>query len=325
MAYREIRQHGTAGAVASTDAVLIQQGATGTAHEFITLGSILAGGLPAIHSNVALTGTTAPTNGLFLPTVNTPAIAVNGTADAQWTASAYSPSVSDGLALGTSSLMWSDAFLASGGVINWNNGNVTLTHSSGTLTASGALSATTMQIGGVSIIEMTQFPIASSATYGTGYYFADNITPSSATVSAVAGRMYAQPFNRPGQTFDRIGVEVTAGAAGSCRLGMYADGGGAPGALIEDYGTVSTTSIAVVEYTLAAKTFPNKRVWLVALFEAAPDCRAGGATNANTIGAASTTTAPRGYIITQAYGALPGTAPAGTRTSNCPAILIRKT
>jgi hypothetical protein len=51
--------------------------------------------------------------------------------------STLSPHASDGLALGTSSLMWSDLFLASGGVINFNNGDVTMTHSSNKLTISG--------------------------------------------------------------------------------------------------------------------------------------------------------------------------------------------
>jgi len=49
-------------------------------------------------------------------------------------ASTLSPHASDGLALGTSSLMWSDLFLASGAVVNFDNGNVTLTHSSNRLT-----------------------------------------------------------------------------------------------------------------------------------------------------------------------------------------------
>jgi hypothetical protein len=51
--------------------------------------------------------------------------------------STLSPHASDGLALGTSSLMWSDLFLASGGVINFNNGDMTITHSSNKLTISG--------------------------------------------------------------------------------------------------------------------------------------------------------------------------------------------
>lgn len=55
-----------------------------------------------------------------------------------------SPSTSDGLALGTTSLQWSDLFLASGAVINFANGNAVLTHSSGILTVStGDLRVTT--------------------------------------------------------------------------------------------------------------------------------------------------------------------------------------
>ena len=58
-------------------------------------------------------------------------------------ANALTPGTSDGTALGTTSLMWSDIFLASGGVMNFNNGNVTLTHSSNTLTVVGATVAFT--------------------------------------------------------------------------------------------------------------------------------------------------------------------------------------
>jgi hypothetical protein len=47
-------------------------------------------------------------------------------------ANALTPGTSDGTALGTTSLMWSDLFLASGGVMNFNNGNVTITHTNGT-------------------------------------------------------------------------------------------------------------------------------------------------------------------------------------------------
>lgn len=48
------------------------------------------------------------------------------------------PTASDGASLGTASLNWSDAFLASGAVINFANGDVTVTHSSDILTFSGA-------------------------------------------------------------------------------------------------------------------------------------------------------------------------------------------
>lgn len=44
---------------------------------------------------------------------------------------------SDGGALGSTTKMWSDLFLASGAVINWNNGDLALTHSSNLLTLTG--------------------------------------------------------------------------------------------------------------------------------------------------------------------------------------------
>jgi hypothetical protein len=56
------------------------------------------------------------------------------------TGTALSPFTTDGNALGTTAKMWSDLFLADGGVVNFNNGNVILTHSAATLTLGGATS-----------------------------------------------------------------------------------------------------------------------------------------------------------------------------------------
>lgn len=50
------------------------------------------------------------------------------------------PASNDGAALGVSGTAWADLFMASGGVINWDAGNYTLTHTAGVLTANGAFS-----------------------------------------------------------------------------------------------------------------------------------------------------------------------------------------
>ena len=47
---------------------------------------------------------------------------IAGSDEITMTAGAIAPSTSDGNALGTSSLMFSDLFLASGSVVNFNNG-----------------------------------------------------------------------------------------------------------------------------------------------------------------------------------------------------------
>jgi len=65
-----------------------------------------------------------------------------GTADVVVTASNLAPASDDGSAIGVSGTAWSDLFLASGSVINFNAGDVTLTHSSNTLTVAGGTLAT---------------------------------------------------------------------------------------------------------------------------------------------------------------------------------------
>jgi len=73
-------------------------------------------------------------------------------------AASFNPVSNDGVPLGTSSLSWADLFLASGGVINFANGNATLTHSTGLITSSvpfsvgtsNAITAGTIELGAAS-------------------------------------------------------------------------------------------------------------------------------------------------------------------------------
>ena len=61
-------------------------------------------------------------------------IRVNGTNEIFMNSARFAPSTNDGYILGGASNQWSDLFLADGAVINFNDSNVTLTHSSNRLT-----------------------------------------------------------------------------------------------------------------------------------------------------------------------------------------------
>lgn len=64
------------------------------------------------------------------------------------------PGVSDSIALGSGTKNWSDLFLGDGAVINFNNGNYTVTHSAGLLTTNGNLSLTTSGVLTTGTIEL---------------------------------------------------------------------------------------------------------------------------------------------------------------------------
>lgn len=66
------------------------------------------------------------------------------------------PTANDGGPLGSTALQWSDLFMASGAILNFNNGNYTITHSAGTLTFAGA-------------VVSTGFVGSNSAAAGVGY------------------------------------------------------------------------------------------------------------------------------------------------------------
>jgi hypothetical protein len=105
---------------------------------------------------------------------------------------ALTQTVSDGGALGSGTLMWSDLFLASGGVINFNNGNVVLTHSTGILT----LTTGTLALG-ANNLTMTG-SIADTTNRVTKGWFTDAEFTNTPTIGGSAlGTIYAAV----GQTF----------------------------------------------------------------------------------------------------------------------------
>ena len=79
---------------------------------------------------------------------------------------AANPISNDGAALGTTALNWSDIFLASGAVVNFNNGDITLTHSANLLTLAGGDFQVNgnMALGGTAIDSTSILVAASNVT-----------------------------------------------------------------------------------------------------------------------------------------------------------------
>ena len=97
----------------------------------------------------------------FATTDNKIIFRVNNVDEVELVANVLQPTTSDGVGLGTGSLMWSDLFLASASVINFNNGDMTITHASNTLTVAGGTLAAAA-ITGTTIDATTDFTIGTT-------------------------------------------------------------------------------------------------------------------------------------------------------------------
>jgi hypothetical protein len=126
------------------------------------------------------------------------------------------PSANDGAALGVAtSGEWSDLFLASGGVINFANGNVTVTHATGALTLAGGTGYTITQA-----VATTGSPTALTVTGGAHTTLTASAEASavdfdlSATVEFATGALTTQRaalFQAP--TYGFVGASTLTTAA----------------------------------------------------------------------------------------------------------------
>ncbi|WP_210211264.1 hypothetical protein [Mesorhizobium sp. M4B.F.Ca.ET.058.02.1.1] len=92
------------------------------------------------------------------------------------------PSANDGAPLGSTTRQWSDLFLATGAVINYNNGATTLTYSANVLTLAGSPGASFAVSNG--FLGAAGFVFSSSATAGMGYSTGAGGTVTQATSKA---------------------------------------------------------------------------------------------------------------------------------------------
>jgi hypothetical protein len=111
----------------ANDGAYLGTTALGFSDLFLASGAVLNfanADLTMTHSSATMTGTGT----LVWPTIKA--------------STNLSPNASDGAALGTTALQWSDLFLAEGGVINWDNGDVTVTQTGNVLAIAGTTSVT---------------------------------------------------------------------------------------------------------------------------------------------------------------------------------------
>jgi len=125
------------------------------------------------------------------------------------------PGVTDAGALGTTSLMWSDLFLASGGVLNFNNGNYTLTHSAGALAANGTFSATTLTATAASSLALGTASSADGAVIFRNATNANTLTITSGATGAGLTFTLPTAYGTPGYALvDSDGAGTLGWAAG---------------------------------------------------------------------------------------------------------------
>jgi len=194
-----------------TIARLEAHGSTDSGSQFgqFTAGSTLLSMSP-VASNFGMIGniTNAP---LIIGTNNLERIRILAGGEVDFTGTP-APITNDGTALGTTAKQWSDLFLAEGGVINWDNGDLTITQTGNTLAFAG----------------------------GTLYTFAGTIATDTALT-----------LEETGAGTDTITIQAPASIAASYTLTLPVDDGTANQALLTDgagvlsWGTVVTATNTV--------------------------------------------------------------------------------
>ena len=237
---KQIAELTSAASAAGTDFLMAQQGTTGTPYRKMTVAQVMGSGAAVLASRVTVNAATVPANGVYLPAANTLGLAVNTVGEVQLTASAFSPITSDGNALGTTSLMWSDAFLASGAVINFNAGNYTLTHSAGLLTASG-----TITIGSAG----NTLTITPNATSGTAIALAGGGT-GGMTLATSGSVQWAVTHTASAVNY----VSVTGGVTGTGANVSALGSDGNIALILAGKGTGKIRPISVVEFGTSGNT-----------------------------------------------------------------------
>ena len=178
----------------------------------------------------------------------------NNAKEVELAENSLSPGTSDGTALGTTSLMWSDLFIADGGVINFNNGDVTLTHSSNTLTIGGGNLAATIStasqpnittLAGLTTIGAVANALAMTFSDVTLFHDANNADTSFSIGTSATEALKIEVLNGgSNKTAEEVHFS-TATASGTANHGkMVFDVDGSDIVTIDDSGLAATITTA---------------------------------------------------------------------------------
>jgi hypothetical protein len=153
-------------------------------------------------------------------------------------------SSNDAGALGASGTAFSDLFLASEGVINWNAADVTMTHAANTLTFDGAASGYIFSNGNVGIATTTP---GSALSIQGNIFLAGNLIATSTATSTFAGGLQTTALNVTSTTATSTfanGIQLSGGcfrdASGSC---LSSGSGSSFGYLFPNNATSTTLSL----------------------------------------------------------------------------------
>ena len=146
----------------------------------------------------------------FATTDNKIILRVNNVDEVELVADVLQPTTNDGVALGTASLGWSDLHLAAQGVINWANGEMTITEGdANTLTVAGGTFATAALT--------TSTIVASDTVTANAGVVVDNITIDGTEIDLSSGDL---TLDVAGDIIlDAAGANVVAGGDNTTDLG----------------------------------------------------------------------------------------------------------
>jgi hypothetical protein len=178
--------------------------------------------------------------------------------------------------------------------------------------------------------------VSASASVGPSVDAPDNVaTMGNATAQTTgtisANVLHAMPFLAPprGGTLDRLAFEVTSGATGNGRVGLYANVLGAndvyPGALVVDSGVIALTN-ALKTAAVSVALVPNALYWIGLVLSANNTCRTlpvGGVLGFLGIDASGAGSTPNtGITVSHAFAALPDPfTAAGAYITSAPPVL----